>query len=89
MPESLVMAYIERELMSPPPLVSSRAKSKEFKEAGKCTIYSSSLYTLIRMTSQEDSSCTRNAAHRLMETDTQSRFMTVGQTIRFSFLWFP
>jgi hypothetical protein len=39
MPESLVVAYIERELMSPPPQVSSRAKNKEFKQTGKysCT----------------------------------------------------
>jgi hypothetical protein len=42
MPESLVMAYVEREFMCPPPQVSSRAKNKEFKETGKYTVVKTS-----------------------------------------------
>jgi hypothetical protein len=35
MPESLVIAHIEREIRTPPPLVNSRAKVKEYKQTGE------------------------------------------------------
>jgi hypothetical protein len=35
MPEALVVVHLEREIRTPPPLVASRAKVKEYEQTGE------------------------------------------------------